>query len=176
MRHVFLLAAVGGCIAASAFAGLAHAQAFPEGGMEQAPDGSSTALNLVCNGVGHKMTSDSVNVSSQDSSGNYVNQTGTVDGEESFPSAVVIEITGSQGRIHVPDDMQPRISFNGNSDGWWELSDVSMSRDEIRGRFRFGALFQPHVVIDRISGHVTISGPRPFNGTCEPGNPENRRF
>ena len=56
MRHVFLLAAVGGCIAASAFAGLAHAQAFPEGGMEQAPDGSSTALNLVCNGVGHKMT------------------------------------------------------------------------------------------------------------------------
>ena len=58
-------------------------------------------------------------------------------------------------------------SNSGGSDGWWDIDELLVGHNEIRGRFRLNALNRPTLNIDRRSGAITVEGMIAFNGRCE---------
>ena len=104
----------------------------------------------------------------------YVPRSGYDWNREAHDSSVTIEIDGQQGRIRPADNMVPPI-HGSNDNGWYGLSDLSVSRDTIRAKFRFSGLNRPTLTIDRRVGRIQIDGLTPFSGTCQPQDSD-RRF
>ncbi len=64
---------------------------------------------------------------------------------------------------------------SGGSGDWWDIDELIVGHNEIRGRFRLNALNRPTIVIDRRSGMLTVDGMIKFNGRCD-ADDGHRRF
>lgn len=125
-------------------------------------------LSLMCAGVGSATTSDSVQT--------IVN--GQVITSQGSPYRVsredraYIEINGDTARIKPPESIVPSVSGRGD-DGWRELTDLTVTDREIRGRFSLNWINRPTVVVNRMTGEMTITagdvlaGRAGFAGSCQ---------
>lgn len=104
----------------------------------------------------------------------YEEKSELVTGRNDFDAAVNISIHGEQGQIRLPKQMIPPL-HSGGADGWWNIDDLLVGHNEIRGRFRLNGLNRPNISIDRRSGAITLDGILKFNGRCEQDS-GHRRF
>ncbi len=104
----------------------------------------------------------------------YEEKSELVTGRNNFDTAVNISIHADDGRIRIPKQLIPPLN-SGGSDGWWNIDELLVGHNEIRGRFRLNGLNRPSIVIDRRSGSITVDGMIKFNGRCEQDS-GHRRF
>ena len=96
---------------------------------------------------------------------------------EVFDASLMVQVWDGGGRIRLPRSLIPPLNSRGDK-GWWDLSDVSIGSDLIRGTYRLNGLNKPKVTIDRRSGRITVQGLASygFRGTCDVIGHEPRRF
>lgn len=133
-------------------------------------DNGDNSLTLICFGGGTRLATDyrsgyRYNYDTH----KYEPYSETGLGRQGYQSDIQIEIWHGRGRIHLGGNMVPAIR-SGGQNGWWDLTDLVINRNQITGRYRLNGLNRPTVTIDRRSGAITIRGMQPFNGRCEVGN------
>ncbi|WP_157078229.1 hypothetical protein [Sphingobium abikonense] len=75
-----------------------------------------------------------------------------------------------KGRIRMPRAMLPPI--RGGKDGWFEVRDIRMGENEITGTVQVNVFNSPKMRIDRIAGHISLSGKAgDYAGVCQPFAP-----
>ena len=94
---------------------------------------------------------------------------GLVSGNQRFNADVQVELYGDHGRIHLARQLIPPIN-SGGSNGWWDITDLRVTRDRITGRYRLNGMNKPTIDIDRRSGRIFLDGIEDFRGTCDSGN------
>jgi len=157
--------------------GAGNAQAgFPSG--VPVVDGRNVDLGLVCFGDGSKTGFASGTTWNWNRDRDrYESGTYTETKHEVFDASLMVQTWAGGGRIRLPKSLIPPINSRGNQ-GWWDLYDVSIGPDLIRGTYRLNGLNKPRVVIDRRSGRITVEGMSDygFRGTCDMIGHEPRRF
>lgn len=132
-------------------------------------------LQLVCYGQAEKMVAENRSgYQWNPDTHKYEPKSEVTTGKRSFDSAVNVSIQGDRGRIRIPKDLIPPLN-SGGSDGWWDLDDLMVGHNEVRGRFKLNALNRPSLVIDRRNGTITVDGLIKFNGRCDQDS-GHRRF
>lgn len=128
-------------------------------------------LHLVCLGAGSASRVTQTFGSVYGSNGNSA--WGNIVGHKDVPfdDQVNIELVdGQMGRIRMPRAMLPKI--HGGEGGWFNLDDVSMKADEITATAKVNVLNHPKVRLDRLQGHISISGKAgDYSGVCQPYDP-----
>lgn len=96
---------------------------------------------------------------------------------EVFDASLMVQTWPGGGRIRLPRSLIPPINSRGDN-GWWDLYDVSVGPDQIRATYRLNGLNKPHVVIDRRTGRITVTGTASygFRGSCDLIGNQPRRF
>jgi hypothetical protein len=149
---------------------------YPGGGL--VVDGQSVDLGLVCFGDGSKtgLASGTTWTWNRERD-RYEYGTYNTTRTEVFDASLMVQTWGGGGRIRLPRSLIPPINSRGNN-GWWDLYDVSIGPDVIRGTYRLNGLNKPRVMIDRRSGRITVQGTADygFRGTCDMIGHEPRRF
>jgi hypothetical protein len=97
----------------------------------------------------------------------YEQKSEVVSGKHDFDTTLNISIHDDRGRIRIPKQLIPPMHSGGTGDGWWDIEELIVGHNEIRGRFRLNALNRPTLNIDRRSGSITVEGMIAFNGRCE---------
>lgn len=94
-----------------------------------------------------------------------------------FDASLMIQTWNGGGRIRLPRSLVPPLNSDGH-DGWWDLYDLYVSGDEIRGTYRLNGLNKPKVVIDRRTGRINVQGLSNygFRGSCDTIGHTSRRF
>ncbi|NBB17653.1 hypothetical protein GVN21_20015, partial [Caulobacter sp. SLTY] len=132
-------------------------------------------IALICYGEGDKLTSEYTTSYEWDSDRRkYVQRSGTQLTHKDYDTSVTIQIDGDTGRIRPAKDMVPPLHSESDG-GWYQISSLSVSRDMIRGQFKFNGANRPKIMIDRRTGHITLDGLTQFRGTCTPLDGD-RRF
>lgn len=142
------------------------------------PDQQWFDLGLICFGGGQRPTLATRYGYTWDyDKGRYTYGNRTELSTEDFDASVMIQLWDGGGRIRLPNKLIPPIHSRGDH-GWWELDNVSQSRDTIRATYRLNGLNKPLMTIDRRSGRITIRGAADyaFGGTCDTVNNQQRRF
>ena len=125
-------------------------------------------IALICYGQGDKLTTQSqTGYQWDDDKRKYVPKSGFELTHQDYSTSVTIEIDGERGRIRPAKNMVPPLR-SGGEDGWYDINNLSISRDMIRGEFRFNGANKPKLTIDRRAGHITLDGLTKFSGTCTP--------
>jgi hypothetical protein len=136
---------------------------------------SSQNLTLICYGEGRKPSLESQDSYEwSDRRQRYVQRSRLEASTDDFDSDVQVDIRGAQGKIHLTGKLIAPINSRG-SNGWWNLSDLNITPDQITGKYRMNALNSPRVTIDRRSGRIVINGVEKFRGSCDAGNWSDRR-
>ncbi len=97
---------------------------------------------------------------------------------EMFDASLMVQAWDGGGRIKLPKSLIPPLHSRG-TDGWWDLTNVSVGPDTIQASYRLNGLNKPKVAIDRRSGRITVRGlgDYAFRGTCDTiGHDQPRRF
>lgn len=124
-------------------------------------------IALICYGEGEKLTSQYRSGYEWDADKRrYRPKSGFELAPKDYNTSVEVQIDGDQGRIRPARNMIPPIHADGDG-GWYDLRNLSISRDLIRGQFKLNGANQPRLTIDRRSGHITLDGLTKFRGTCE---------
>ena len=138
------------------------------------------AFTLICYGVANVPTVDTATTTLTDGR-NTLRGTTSSYGRERTGDRMWVKVDGGTVSIRGPGALQPPISGSGR-DGWRDLTDVTISDNEIRGRFSFNWLNRPTVVIDRMTGEIRITesnvliGRSSFVGDCERAEMDTPRF
>lgn len=157
---------------AMAFAAQAE-QYDPSGQRERPARGED--IQLVCYGEAEKIVMENHSGMEWDYDKHHYVQKSTVEtGKSHFDTAVNVSIQGGAAQIRLPKQLIPAIHGD-SSNGWWDLMDLVVGHDEIRGRFQLNALNRPTVVINRRSGVITVDGLIKFSGRCD-ADDGHRRF
>jgi hypothetical protein len=93
-------------------------------------------------------------------------------------ATLTLQLWEGGGRIRLPRALIPPITSRGDH-GWWDLTEVALTRERITARYRLNSLNKPAVNIDRRSGRIIIQGTSSysFRGECElMEHGERRRF
>lgn len=169
------MTAVSSLLIAMAFAAQAG-QYEPPGQYERSESaGRGDDIQLVCYGEAEKIVMENHSGMEWDNDKHKYVQKSTVEtGKSRFDTAVNVSVEGSAAQIRLPKQLIPPIHGD-SSDGWWDLMDLVVGHDEIRGRFRLNALNRPTVVINRRSGVITVDGMIKFSGRCD-ADDGHRRF
>lgn len=77
------------------------------------------------------------------------------------PGRLSVSIDGARVRVRPSAGTAP---LRRSADGWYDLTDLSVSEDEIRARATWGLFGKLKLVIDRRSGDVKFGD---FTGACE---------
>lgn len=128
------------------------------------------SVSLICGGAGAANRVATTTAFGMDSYGNSA--TGTAYGQRSvgFDDQVMVEITGTTGRIRMPRAMLPPI--RGGKDGWFEIKNVHWAENEITASVGVNPFNNPKLRLDRIAGALSLSGKAgDFSGRCEPYDP-----
>ncbi len=138
------------------------------------------SLDLVCRGV--------TRAYEQSASGAAVFNTraGTPSGLappvrlEEHPNEFRVRIDGDSGAVRPPPALIPWLTGKGAGDGWWALTELSVSDGRIVGTYSHSLVYSPRVTIDRSTGAISVRAlvGDAFDGTCEPASegPAPRRF
>ncbi len=97
----------------------------------------------------------------------YVPRSGVELTRQDYDTSVTVEIDGGRGRIRPAKNMIPPIHSDSDA-GWYDISNLSVSRDMIRGEFKLNGANRPKLMIDRRAGRITLDGLTKFSGTCDP--------
>jgi hypothetical protein len=125
-------------------------------------------IALICYGEGQRLTNQLKSGYEWDpDKRRYVPRSGVELTRQDYDTSVTIDIDGGSGRIRPAKNMIPPI--HGSSDaGWYDIANLSVSRDMIRGEFKLNGANRPKLMIDRRAGRITLSGLTKFSGTCDP--------
>ncbi|VXC92984.1 hypothetical protein [Sphingomonas sp. AX6] len=130
----------------------------------------SDTMVLVCYGEGNKPTlRNEPRYEWNRDRDRYEWAPGLVSGNQRFNADVQVELYGDHGRIHLARQLIPPIN-SGGSNGWWDITDLRVTRDRITGRYRLNGMNKPTIDIDRRSGRIFLDGIEDFRGTCDSGN------
>ena len=138
-------------IAVAAMAGIAHAE----------------ALDLVCQGSAvHTETTQSFgSLSTSDGRSASGNETTFRKARSTESLRVRIDANGA-GKIKPPSALLPPIRRG--KEGWWDLEDLTVTDDTIRGKYSLNVLNHPTVLIHRRTGDIDMKGfGLRFSGACE---------
>ena len=159
-----------------------QAQADDRGGRSDdrrlgAPGDGPGSLTLVCYGEGRKPSVETRSGYQWDDKKKSFEPSYRVEsGTQGFDSEVQVEVRGDQARIHLTGKLVAPL-HSGDVDGWWALSNLSVTPGSITGQYRMNGLNSPKVSIDRRSGRLRIDGIEHFRGECDAGDwDSNRRF
>lgn len=141
------------------------------------PDGGGYRehIALICQGEGEKFTNEYTSGYQWDpDKRRYVPRSGVQLTTRDYDTSVAVQIDGGEGRIRPARNMIPPIHDDSDG-GWYEISELSVGRDVIQGRFKLNGANRPRLTIDRRSGHISLDGLTKFSGTCTPMDAD-RRF
>ena len=127
-------------------------------------------LSLVCMGSGASVEvrqATGFGWNSEGQSGNaVVNQTVDVPYEDQLQ----LWIEGGEGKARVPRVLLPPL--HGGDQGWFEIKGIAVKDNEITGSVSINFINHPKLVLDRLTGTVTLSGKvGSFNGRCQKFDP-----
>ena len=142
---------------------------------EEIEASKSVDLLLRCDGAGTKQSLNIATVNSFDSYGGIGSSMIMGANKEKLDERVLVDIHENIARIRFPRSLLPPYN-NGSKDGWWELTDVSVSDEAISARFRLNFANKPAVRIDRLSGDIEVTGFAKFRGECQTQSRSERRF
>lgn len=134
----------------------------------QDQNSAATSLSLVCNGNGTATDTETTFTNSYDRK-NKSSEHGTAQTNVKHPytGTSSVEISVGSARIKLPAPMIPPLESS-NREGWFPVQDFSMTESEIKGTVRINILNKPKLVINRMTGTMTLSGPySDFSGQCE---------
>lgn len=135
----------------------------------------SEHIALICYGEGKKLENHYTSGYEWNSDKKrYESRTGTELRSEDYDTSVAIQIDGNRGQIKPAKNMVPPLHSDSDN-GWYDIKDLSISRDTIRGSFKFNGMNHPNLVIDRRAGHITLDGLSKFSGECTPMD-QDRKF
>ena len=158
--------------------GNTHPSTLPATGGRPVVDGEAVDLGLVCFGDGAKdgLASGTRWTWNEDRD-RYEKGSYTESRPETFEASLMVQVWGDGGRIRLPRSLIPPLNSRGDN-GWWNMTDVVVGPDTIRGTYRLNGLNRPKVVIDRRSGRITVQGfgSYGFQGRCDLIGHEERRF
>jgi hypothetical protein len=124
-------------------------------------------IQLTCYGGAQKTTVETHSGYEWDRDKHKYEPTTTLEnGKSNFDTAITVAIEGDRGSINLPKSLVPPIN-SGSNNGWWDIDNLNVSHDEIRGQFKLNGMNQPRLVINRRSGVMTIDGMIKFSGRCE---------
>lgn len=125
-------------------------------------------IALICYGEGQRQTTQMQSGYEWDNSKKkYVPKSGYNWTTEDYNTSVTVEIDGDRGRIRPAKSMVPPLHSDSDG-GWYPLKKLSISRDMIRGEFKFNGANSPKMTIDRRAGRIILDGLTKFSGTCDP--------
>lgn len=83
------------------------------------------AINLVCFGVGEKITSAyKTDLVWDKYDHRYRSRDGITTGMKQMDTAVTVQIDNGDGRIRLPKVLVPPIASGGDDQHWWQLNDI----------------------------------------------------
>ena len=125
-------------------------------------------IALLCYGEGQKLTNEYRSGYEWDrDKRRYVPRSGYELTRKDYDTSVTIQIDGDMGRIRPAKSMLPPVHSDSDG-GWYDIRNLSISRDTIRGEFKLNGLNRPKISIDRRSGRISLDGLTKFSGTCDP--------
>jgi hypothetical protein len=142
----------------------------------QAP-AASAPLNLTCFGGGTANKVTATTAYGSNNGGGMVgttpysysgNANATVYGrrQQAFGDQVDLRLFAGDDRIRMPRTMLPPI--HGGDGGWFRLKSVVVDARSIKASVAVNFMNSPKVVIDRVTGSISISGKAgDYAGTCE---------
>ncbi|MFC3439993.1 hypothetical protein ACFOKF_02065 [Sphingobium rhizovicinum] len=133
-------------------------------------DGQSIELGLVCFGDGQRPgVANSYGWTWDHDRKRYVYGNRVEMTAQQFDASVMLQFWQGGGRIKLPRKLVPPIHSRGADDGWWDVYNVSMQPDRISGEYRLNSLNKPRILINRVSGQISIAGmgDYAFRGTCD---------
>ncbi|GLR48032.1 hypothetical protein GCM10007925_17450 [Sphingomonas astaxanthinifaciens DSM 22298] len=134
-------------------------------------------LELTCGGGGSANKAVVYSGNSYSSGSGYVGGTGfggsgtttttvTVTRQQGFVDQVDVRLFNGDDRIRMPRTMLPPI--HGGQDGWFKLKKVQADSRYIRATVAVNALNNPKMVIDRMTGTISLSGKAgDYTGQCQ---------
>ena len=133
----------------------------------------SDDLNLICKGEA-TVPSNQVSTSSAQVYGNGASVSGTgtniISKDIQAYAEIIVKINDdySFGTIKLPSVMRPPIG--GKNIDTWDLRDLEVNDDEIKGTFKINFLNKPKITISRLTGRIEYKAtawPKNFSGDCE---------
>lgn len=95
-------------------------------------------------------------------------------GEGRAAAQLGVAVDGGKVRVKPPKSSVPLFSKE-TKDGWYELTDVTVDRLQIRGRMKWNRIDRAKLTIDRRTGAATFGA---FSGACQSvlNSPEATKF
>ncbi|HEY0649880.1 hypothetical protein [Phenylobacterium sp.] len=95
-------------------------------------------------------------------------------GEGRAAAQLGVAVDGGKVRVRPPKSSVPLFSKE-SKDGWYELTDVTVDRLQIRGRMKWNRIDRAKLAIDRRTGAATFGA---FSGACSsvPNSPDATKF
>jgi hypothetical protein len=122
-------------------------------------------IHLMCGGEAEVVKRETATAYGTNSAGEWSTATVGVDRPANSDEDVRIDLNGAAGEIRLPMFMLPPI--HGGKNGVLPLRDVTYSQNEIVAKATLNFTNQPKIVLDRLTGMVSISGFREaFRGKC----------
>lgn len=86
--------------------------------------------------------------------------------QQDFQDQVDVRLFNGDDRIRMPRTMLPL--FRGGNAGWFKLKNVVADARTIRGKAAVNFINNPNVLIDRVTGTISISGKAgDYSGQCQ---------
>ena len=147
-------------------------------------------LMLTCEGVGRNVKSSSINMNQQqnfDSSkawdlNNSTSSTGSITTKENFNANITVLFSEKGSWIQIPLSLTSGLNkmanaFKKDKKNKWDMYDIDISDEELRGRFKLNVVNKPQVVVNRYSGTITMDGlGNGFNGKCSKVDVSKKQF
>jgi len=122
-------------------------------------------IHLMCGGQAQMVKRQTATAFGTNSAGQWSTATVGVDRTASSEEEVRIDLDGPTGEIRLPMFMLPPI--HGGKNGVLPLRNVTYTQNEIVAKATLNFINQPKIVLDRLTGMVSISGFREaFRGKC----------
>ena len=155
-------------VTAALTAGIANAQTAQDPAFRPDSGDYREHIALLCYGEGERLSNEYRSGYEWDHDKHrYESRSGYELTTEDYDTSVEVQIDGDVGRIRPAKKMVPAMHSTSDG-GWYELSELSISRDTIQGKFKFNGANRPKLSIDRRSGRITIEGMTNFKGSCDP--------
>lgn len=134
----------------------------------QSPDGTTLPIALTCSGSGTATDSETTFTNTYDrKTKSYEHGTEMANVKRPYNGSSSVEISVGAARIKLPSAMIPPLETS-NREGWFPIQDFSMNEREIKGTIRINILNKPKLLINRMTGTITLSGAySDFTGQCE---------
>ena len=94
----------------------------------------------------------------------------TTTSEEKLREIVRIDINKTEEKIKIPNSFIRGLEKLSTSakDGWYEIKDLEVNENEIKGKFKLGIIFSPKFLVSRYTGDISIKGNgKSFIGACK---------